>query len=229
MGRGHLRQGGFKIIFNIMPDAICRKCRAAGQKLFLKGEKCFSSKCPMVRKSYRPGVHKRGNKRPGALSEYGKQLLEKQKVRWSYGIGEAQMRKYFELAKKESKNKNLSLDESLLRQLERRLDNVVFRLGFAASRAQARQFVSYGHVLVNGRKVTIPSYQVREGETIEIKSNSRILKLVKELVKPSKKFNLLPWLERLKDKIGGKVVRMPKLEDFQIDFDLSLVVEFYSR
>ncbi len=210
-----------------MKDADCRKCRAAGQKLFLKGEKCFSPKCPMVRKPYKPGNK---TKRPRILSEYGRQLLEKQKVRWTYGIRESQMRKYFDLAKKLVKNKKgIALDEAFIQELERRLDNVVFRSGFGVSRAQARQLVSHGHFSVNGRKITIPSYQVKEGDLVEIMENSIKIKLVEDIKKRIEKFNLTPWLEYLKGKIGVKVKRLPILDDTANEFDLNLVVEFYSR
>ncbi len=210
-----------------MQDAVCRKCRAAGQKLFLKGEKCFSPKCPMVKKPYKPGNR---TKRPRILSEYGRQLLEKQKVRWTYGIRETQMRKYFNLAKKLVKNKkDITLDEAFIQELERRLDNVVFRAGFGISRAQARQLVSHGHFSVNGRKVTIPSYQVKEGDIVEIMENSAKIKLVDDIKKRIEKFNLVSWLEYLKGKIGVKVKKLPTLEDNSGDFDLNLVVEFYSR
>ncbi len=210
-----------------MRDAVCRKCRAAGQKLFLKGEKCFSPKCPMVKKPYKPGNR---TKRPRILSEYGRQLLEKQKVRWTYGIRESQMRKYFELAKKIVKNKKgITLDEAFIQELERRLDNVVFRAGFGVSRAQARQLVSHGHFSVNGRKVTIPSYQVKEGDIIEIMENSTKIKLVEEIKKRIEKFNLVPWLEYLKGKIAVKVKSLPAASESNNEFNLNLVVEFYSR
>ena len=140
------------------------------------------------------------------------------------------MRIYFEKAEKMIKsNKSITLDEALLHLLEGRLDNMVFRLGFAVSRAQARQMVSHGHFTVNGRKVNIPSYQVKPGEVIRIKEEATKMKPIEEIKKRIKKFNLSPWLEYLEGSIGGKVLRLPKKEDISAGFDLSLVIEFYSR
>src|SRR4030043_988045 len=143
----------------------CKKCRRAGQKLFLKGERCYSQKCAMVKRPYPPGLH---GKRRSSLSEYGKQLLEKQKIRNTYGVLERQFKKYV----LETKDKAGDKREFLFKKLEKRLDNVIFRAGFAKSRTQARQTVSHGHVLVNSRRMNIPSYEVKVGDVISIKVKS---------------------------------------------------------
>ena len=146
-------------------DEQCRRCRREGQKLFLKGDRCYTDKCSISRRNYAPGQH--GQKR-AKLSEYGTQLREKQKTKAYYGVGEKQFRKYFEMAS----NKKGVTGENLLQILESRLDNVVYRLGFGTSRAQARQLVNHGHILVNGSKVDIPSYSCKPGDVISVKENS---------------------------------------------------------
>src|SRR5690554_6304697 len=148
-------------------DSVCRLCRREGEKLFLKGDRCYSAKCSVERRAYAPGQHGQG--RRSKPSEYGIQLREKQKLRRIYGVLEAQMRRYFE----QSERKQGVTGDNLLQLLERRLDNVVYRLGFAASRAEARQFVRHGHLTVNGKKVNIPSYQVSVGEEIQLRENSK--------------------------------------------------------
>lgn len=201
-------------------DAKCRLCRREGKKLFLKGDRCFSLKCPIDKKGAVP-PGKSGRKRRRRLSSYGEQLREKQKVKRSYGILERQLRKYFEEAKKSRG----ATGEVLLKKLELRLDNVLYRLGFAVSRSVSRQLVNHGHVLVDGEKVDIPSYQVKPGQTITLKSSSFNIPLVKKTME--KKEGLPAWLER---KGGvGKVSRFPNRDDIDIDVDESLIVEFYSR
>lgn len=207
-----------------MIDSKCKKCRRAGQKLFLKGERCFSQKCAMIRKPYLPGFHgkSRRKRRP---SEYGRQLAEKQKLRQTYGISERQFKNYFEAIAKRKGNK----EELLISKLESRLDNVVFRLGWANSRGLARQLVSHGHILVNGRKVDIPSYQVREGDVIQIKEGSKKLALFLNLKAFLKKHESPAWLSLDKKKIEGKMISQPKLEDVGKIGELSMIIEYYSR
>ncbi|MFS8541361.1 MAG: 30S ribosomal protein S4, partial [Tissierellales bacterium] len=154
---------------------VCRLCRREGQKLYLKGDKCYTDKCPVARRNYAPGQHGQARKK---LTEYGLQLREKQKVRRFYGIQESQMRKYFEMA---DKMKGIT-GENLLKILELRFDNVVYRMGFASSRAEARQLVRHGHFLVNGKKVDIPSYLMKVGDVVEIKEKSRSSVKFKELI-----------------------------------------------
>jgi len=199
--------------------AKCRLCRREGQKLFLKGERCFLN-CPIDKKGAAPpGVHgRRGFRR---MSSYGEQLREKQKVKRSYGIGERQLRGYFEEAKKTRG----ATAELLLRSLEIRLDNVLYRLGFALSRSVARQLVNHGHVSVNGKRVDIPSYRVKVGDTISFNSKSFGIIIVKKSMEADSLST--KWLER---KGGvGKMVRMPTREDIDIGINENLVVEYYSR
>jgi len=196
--------------------AKCKLCRRAGEKLFLKGEKCNTQACPFIRRSYAPGQHGRI---PRRLSEYGLQLREKQKAKRIYQVNERQFKNYF---KKAEKMKGVT-GENLLRLLEMRLDNVVYRLGFSSSRAQARQIVSHGHILVNGRKVNIPSYQVKVGDKIALKEKSRksfpILKVEK----------LPSWLSFDKKTNEGKVVDVPVRGDIDFNIAEDLIIEFYGR
>lgn len=203
-------------------DAVCRLCRREGMKLYLKGDRCYSDKCSVARRPTAPGQH--GNSRR-KLSEYGIQLREKQKVRRIYGIMEKQFEKYFVMAES---MKGIT-GENLLRLLERRLDNVVFRLGFASSRPQARQFVRHGHITVDGKKVNIPSYLVDVGQVIAVKekssSNVDFFKSLKEGTGRA----VVPWLQVDYEKLEGKVVAMPSREDIDIDIEDHLIVELYSR
>ncbi len=198
-----------------------KKERALGVKLFLKADRCNSPKCAMVRRPYRPGMH--GKSRRRAPSEYGQQLMEKQKIRITYGLKESQMANIF---KKASKKKG-SLSEAVIGLLERRLDNTVFRLGFAPSRIMARQFVSHGHILVNGRKVTVASYLVKAGDTVSIKPTSLNFLIFKELSNTIKKYQAPEWLEINAEKIEGKVKSLPLA--VEMPFDINLVVDFYSK
>lgn len=195
-----------------------KKERALGTKLFLKATRCLSPKCAMVRRPTKPGIH--GNQKGGrkASSEYGRQLQEKQKVQLSYGLNNRQMRKLFRGRKETG---------LIMESLEKRLDNVVFRLGLADSRAIARQLINHGHVLVNKKKVTIPSYRVAVGEKIEINPNSRQSKLFAGLELKLKKFEPPKWLKLEKEKLVGELVSKP--EDENLLFDLRLVAEYYSR
>lgn len=202
-------------------DHVCARCRLAGEKLFLKGEKCFTPKCPMVRRPYAPGIH--GQKRRTA-TDYGKQLREKQALRAIYGIREHQLRNYFESARA----RHGVTAEALMRSLESRLDNVVFRLGFGASRPHARQLVNHGLVAVNSRSVTIPSYRVRPGDLVGIKEGKREKPVFVGLVDRIRTQPLPKWLER-QDSWTGKITDEPRLEAHEVPVDLRAIVEFYSR
>jgi small subunit ribosomal protein S4 len=200
--------------------SVCRLCRREGAKLFLKGDRCYSAKCGMSR-GKPPGQHGQSRKK---VSEYGLQLREKQKVKRAYGMQEAQFHKYFELAEKE---KGVT-GENLLTMLERRLDNVVYRLGFAQSRAQARQLVCHGHIRVNGKKVDIPSFLVKQGDIITVKDSSQDKELFKAVRETEGK--LMPsWLEVNADALTGTVVSMPSRDDIDLTIEEHLIVELYSR
>ncbi|MCX5726152.1 MAG: 30S ribosomal protein S4 [Candidatus Saganbacteria bacterium] len=200
--------------------ATCKFCRRQGEKLFLRGDKCFSEKCPVKRRAYAPGLH---GKRPVRISEYGIRLREKQKARMIYGLSEAQFRRYFEIA---SREKGITGD-NLLSLLERRLDNVVYRFGFANSRQEARQIVGHGHIKVNGRGVNIPSYSVRAGQAISPKEKT--VPLVKKTLEKFGDRKLPAWLDLDPSKPEGTVVRSPKRDEIDTQVQESLIVEFYSR
>ena len=204
-------------------DAVCRLCRREGMKLFLKGSKCFSDKCPIEKRNFAPGQH--GKDRKAKIVGYGLQLREKQKAKRIYFTLEGQFRNYFEKA---ARTRGVT-GELLLQQLERRLDNVVFRLGFAQSRRQARQLVRHGHVAVNNRKVNIPSYEVSVGEEISIRENSKKLTVL-ELAKEFASHGTLPtWLEVDRDAYKARVLSLPKREDIQLPVNEQLIVELYSK
>ena len=203
-------------------DEQCRRCRREGQKLFLKGERCYTDKCSVARRNYAPGDH--GQKR-AKLSEYGTQLREKQKTKAYYGVGEKQFRKYFEMAS----NKKGVTGENLLQLLESRLDNVVYRLGFGTSRAQARQFVNHGQFEVNGNKVDIPSYLVKAGDIITVKENKKENATIKINAEDSSKRPVPAWLERDNKNLSGKVVRLASREDIDLPIEEHLIVELYSK
>ncbi len=204
-------------------DAVCRLCRREGMKLFLKGAKCFSDKCPIEKRNFAPGQH--GKDRKAKIVGYGLQLREKQKAKRIYFTLEGQFRNYFEKA---ARAQGVT-GELLLQQLERRLDNVVFRLGFAQSRRQARQLVRHGHVSVNNRRVNIPSYQVSAGEEISIRENSKKLTVL-ELAKEFASHGTLPnWLEVNRDAYTARVLSLPKREDIQLPVNEQLIVELYSK
>jgi small subunit ribosomal protein S4 len=204
-------------------DPVCRLCRREGMKLFLKGSKCFSDKCPIEKRNFAPGQH--GKDRKAKIVGYGLQLREKQKAKRIYFTLEGQFRNYFEKA---ARAQGVT-GELLLQQLERRLDNVVFRLGFAQSRRQARQLVRHGHVAVNNRKVNIPSYEVSAGEEIAIRENSKKL-VILEMAKEFASHGTLPnWLEVNRDAYTAKVLSLPKREDIQLPVNEQLIVELYSK
>ena len=201
-------------------DEQCRICRREGQKLFLKGTRCFTDKCSIARRNYAPGQH--GQKR-AKLSEYGTQLREKQKTKSYYGVGEKQFRGYFEMAS----NKKGVTGENLLQILESRLDNVVYRLGFGTSRAQARQLVNHGQFEVNGQKVDIPSYLVKAGDVITVKENKKDNVTIKANVESARP--VPAWLELNNETLSGKVVRLASREDVDIAIEEHLIVELYSK
>lgn len=210
-------------VYKIMEDSQCKKCRRAGQKLFLKGERCFTPKCAMIKKAYPPGVH--GKKRRPALSEYGSQLAEKQKLRRIYNISEKQFKNYF---KKAAKAKGV-LTETLLSELETRADNIVFRLGWAESRPKARQIVSHGHILLNNKKITIPSIGIKKGDVIAIKKSSLKKPLFKNLETKLKKYKTPSWLSVDKKELKATVSAIPLKEEVESPVDLQMIVEYYSR
>lgn len=203
-----------------MPKILEKKERALGARLFIKGERCASPKCAMVKKPYRPGQH---NRRFRQISEYGRQLVEKQKVRFSYGLKEKELKKYFVLADKSSE----PTDIALIKILESRLDNVVFRSGWASSRRISRQLISHGHVYVNGRKTTVPSRAIQVGDKISFRPESADHPLIKVLLDKLKNYETPVWLALDKEKMIAEVIGAP--EDLDFSFDLNLVVNFYSK
>lgn len=202
--------------------AVCKLCRREGQKLFLKGERCYSDKCAFAHRGYAPGQHGQARKK---LSEYGLQLREKQKTRRYYGVLEAQFAHYFELAEKKAG----MTGENLLKILESRLDNVVYRMGFASSRAEARQLVVHGHFTVNGKRVDIPSYLTKEGDVIAICEKSRTSDKVKAVLEANGARPTPLWVEVNREAFEGKIVRMPAREDIDLEVQELLIVEYYSR
>ncbi len=200
----------------------CRICRREGQKLFLKGDRCYTDKCALNRRNYGPGQN--GQKR-GKLSEYGTQLREKQKTKAYYGVSEKQFRNYFEMA---NKSKGIT-GEVLLQLLERRLDNVVYRLGFASSRTQARMLVTHATFDVNGHKVNIPSYIVKEGDVISVREIEKENKAIKEAVESNVSRPVPTWLEKNAEKLTGKVVRLSNRDEIDLQVEEHLIVELYSK
>ncbi len=203
-------------------DSLCRLCRREGEKLFLKGDRCHTDKCAFERRKYIPGQH--GTRRI-KVSDYGIQLREKQKVKRIYGMLERQFRKYFEEAQK---RKGVT-GEQLLQFLELRLDNIVYRLGFASSRQQARQLVNHGHVLVNGRTVNIPSFRVKEGDVVEIKEKSRKIPLIQESLSKVEHRGLPQWLQLDAEAFRGKLLNVPSREEIPLAVKENLIVELYSK
>ena len=204
-------------------DAVCRLCRREGMKLFLKGTKCFSDKCPIEKRNFAPGQH--GKDRKAKVVGYGLQLREKQKAKRMYFTQETQFRNYFEKA---ARTKGVT-GQMLLQQLERRLDNVVHRLGFSSSRRQARQLVRHGHVQVDGRKVNIPSYEVSVGEEIAIRDSSRKLAILEQAKEFASHQPAPTWLEIDRDNYKGRVLSLPKREEIQLPVNEQLIVELYSK
>lgn len=203
-------------------DAVCRLCRREGQKLFLKGDRCYTDKCAVTRRAYAPGQHGQGRTR---ASEYGSQLREKQKVKRYYGVLEKQFEGYFEIAS----NRQGKAGENLLSILESRLDNVIYRLGFAMSRAEARQLVRHGHFTVNGQKVNIPSFIVKPGMVISLKENSRSLDKLKANIEANMFRQPPKWLEYDANTLTAKVLAAPAREDIDLPIEEQLIVELYSK
>ena len=203
-------------------DEQCRICRREGQKLFLKGSRCYTDKCSVSRRNYAPGEH--GQKKT-KLSEYGTQLREKQKTKSFYGVGEKQFRKYFDMA---SKQKGIT-GERLLQILESRLDNVVYRLGYGSSRPQARQLVNHGHFNVNGKKVDIASYLVKPGDVISVRETKKDSAIIKENVEANSARPVPAWLEKDAQNLSGKVITLASREDVDIPVEEHLIVELYSK
>lgn len=201
---------------------VCRLCRREGVKLFLKGHRCYTPKCPIEKHRMPPGQH--GDIRPKS-SDFRPYLREKQKVRRIYGVGERQFQRVFRLA---SKSRGAT-GEALLSLLERRLDNVVFRLGFASSRPEARQIVSHGHIAVNGRRVNIPSLLVRAGDVIAVRQRSRALPFFKARVESAASRSVPEWLSRDLSAMEGTVVRLPERSELDSAINERLIVEYYSR
>lgn len=202
--------------------AVCKLCRREGTKLYLKGERCYTNKCAVDRRPYAPGQHGQRRKK---LSEYGLQLREKQKARRTYGILEKQFQNYYVEA---ARQKGVT-GENLLRLIERRLDNVVYRLGFAASRKEARQLVRHGHFTVNGRKVNIPSYLIRIGDEIAVKDGSKDSPKFKELMELAASKTPPAWLEVDAENLRGRVLAYPNREDIDTAIEEHLIVELYSK
>jgi small subunit ribosomal protein S4 len=202
--------------------AVCRQCRREGLKLFLKGERCYTDKCAIERRNYPPGEH--GQARP-KFSEYSIQLREKQKLRRMYGVLEGQFRRYFQMA---DRGRGVT-GETLLQLLERRLDNIVYRLGFATSRAEARQLVRHGHFRVNGRKVDVPSYLVRAGDTVMVRERSRQVARIGEALELAQRRGVPEWLEITPEAFSGTVKALPQRSDLTMPINEKLVVELYSK
>lgn len=199
---------------------VCKLCRREGVKLYLKGEKCFTDKCAIARRPFPPGQHGQGRRK---LSEYGVQLREKQKARRTYGVMEGQFARYFEKAEK----KQGVTGEVLLQTLERRLDNVVYRMGLASSRAEARQLVRHNHFAVNGRRVNIPSYQIKPGDVVEVREASRQKPRFKQMAQVTSR--LVPaWLEVNSEALRGTVLRLPNRDEIDAPVQEQLIVEYYS-
>ena len=203
-------------------DEQCRICRREGQKLFLKGSRCYTDKCSISRRNYAPGQH---GQRRTKLSEYGTQLREKQKTKSYYGVAEKQFRKYFEMAS----NKKGITGTILLQILESRLDNVVYRLGYGSSRAQARQLVNHGQFEVNGKKVDIASYLVKPGDVVAVRESKKGNSTIKANAEENAAKPVPEWLEKNNETLSGKVVRLASREDIDIPVEEHLIVELYSK
>jgi small subunit ribosomal protein S4 len=202
--------------------AKCRLCRREKTKLFLKGERCYTGKCAFDRRQYPPGHHGQGRSK---FSAYGEQLREKQKVKRTYGVLEKQFRNYF---KKAAQKKGVT-GENLIRMLESRLDNMVYRLGFASSRTEARQLVKHGHFLVNDRKVDIPSFLLKPGDVVHLRGESRKIEKIKESLGIGKQRGIPKWLELDYDKFEGKIVALPQRDEITMPMREQLIVELYSK
>lgn len=203
-------------------ESVCKLCRREGQKLFLKGQRCYTDKCAVSRRAYVPGQHGQGRKK---TSEYGLQMRAKQMTKRFYGVLESQFRKYYEMAAK----KQGKTGEEMLILLERRLDNVVYRLGWANSRPEARQLVTHGHISVNGKRVDIPSYLTKADEVISIMESSRKSEKVKAVLEANASRPVPKWLTENREAFEGKVVTLPTREEIDLPVDETLIVEYYSK
>lgn len=203
-------------------DAVCKLCRREGQKLFLKGARCYTDKCAVMRKAYVPGQHGQGRKK---TSEYGLQLRAKQMAKRYYGVLESQFRKYYEM----STHKEGKTGEELLIILESRLDNVVYRMGWANSRAEARQLVVHGHFTVNGKRMDIPSYLVKIGDVVSIKDSSRKSEKFKAILEANASHPIPKWFDVNRETLQGKVITAPKRDEIDLSVDETLIVELYSK
>ncbi len=202
--------------------SVCKLCRREGQKLFLKGQRCYTDKCAVGRRAYAPGQHGQGRHK---TSEYGLQMRAKQMTKRFYGVLESQFRTYYEkAAKKQGKT-----GEEMLILLERRLDNVVYRLGWANSRPEARQFVTHGHIAVNGKRVDIPSYLTSAGEVVSIMESSRKSEKVKAVLEANASRPVPKWLDENREAFQGKVAALPTREEIDLPVDETLIVEYYSK
>ena len=202
--------------------AVCRQCRREGLKLFLKGERCYTDKCAIERRNYPPGEHGQGRPK---FSEYSIQLREKQKLRRIYGVLEGQFRRYFQMA---DRGRGVT-GETLLQLLERRLDNIVYRLGFSTSRAEARQLVRHGHFRVNGRKVDVPSFLVRIGDEVATRDSSRQIARIQDALELAQRRGIPDWLEVTPESFSGRVKAFPQRADLTMPINEKLVVELYSK
>jgi len=201
---------------------VCRLCRREGMKLFLKGDRCYTDKCAFERRKYPPGQH---GMRRAKISDYGLQLREKQKLKRIYGVLERQFKRYFE----EAQRKKGVTGELLIQFLERRLDNVVYRMGFGVSRRQARQLVNHGHIMVNGRVVDIPSYRVKPGDVIEVKPESRNIPFIEENLSKAQQRGIVEWIHVEPEAFKGTFVRIPERHEIPIEVEEHLIVELYSK
>ncbi len=202
--------------------SLCRICRREGDKLFLKGDRCYTEKCAIERRRYPPGQHGQGYRK---LSDYGLQLREKQKVRKMYGILERQFRRYFA----EAERKKGITGDILLQIIESRLDSIVYRMGFALNRRKARQLIGHGHILVNGKKVNLPSYTVKGGDIIEVKESSKNISEIVDSISKSEHRGIPNWVEVDIANLRGKVLQIPSREDIQLPVQEQLIVELYSK
>ena len=202
--------------------ALCRICRREGEKLFLKGDRCYTEKCAVERRKYPPGQHGQGYRK---LSDYGFQLREKQKVRKTYGLLERQFRRYFY----DAERKKGITGEVLLQLIESRLDNIAYRMGFAPNRRRARQLISHGHILVNGKKVNLPSYAVKEGDLVEVKESSKNIPEIVDSLSRSEHRGIPAWVEVDGVNLKGKVLRIPSRDEIQLPVQEQLIVELYSK
>jgi small subunit ribosomal protein S4 len=220
MGVDLQREGGYNVAR--YTGALCRICRREGEKLFLKGDRCYTDKCAIERRKYPPGQHGQGYRK---LSDYGVQLREKQKVRKMYGILERQFRKYFYEAEK----KKGVTGEVLLQVIESRLDNVVYRMGFAPNKRGARQLVRHGHILVNDKGVNLPSYSTKEGDMISIRESSRDIPLIVDSLSKVEHRGIPPWVEVDSGNFTGKILHTPSRDELQLPIHEQLIVELYSK